>query len=82
VITKGKVIEIIFSGFLYSKIRRLHCSKTIPEETFKVSTSIAEVEKSDDLPFIDENEAELDAAIEAAAPELDHQVHVTKIQVR
>ena len=72
----------MLSGFLYNKTRGWHYSKTIPEETFKVSTSTADVEKSDDLPFIDENEAELDAAIEAAAPELDHQVHVTKIQVR
>jgi hypothetical protein len=38
----------------------------------------------DDLPFIDDadgDDAELDAAIEAAAPDLDHEDHVTSIQV-
>ena len=36
-----------------------------------------------DLPFIDDGaEAELDAAIEAAAPALDHRDHVTSIQVQ
>jgi hypothetical protein len=49
------------------------------EETFETTTQ--NNDKSNELPFIDETDAELDAAIEAAAPDLDYQDYVTSIQV-
>lgn len=58
---------------------------TTSETTFQTSTAInAPPENNDgnDLPFIDDGEAELDAAIQEAAPLLDHLDQVTSIQVR
>ena len=52
---------------------------TTSEETFKMPPP--NNDDKNDLPFIDEVDSELDAAIEAAAPELDHQDYVTSIQV-
>lgn len=56
---------------------------TTSETTFHNSTATNDLSKGDqnDLPFIDDGDAELDAAIQEAVPLLDHQDQVTSIQV-